>query len=49
VSAYMWWNLAAAQGNSDAKASRDAIQGKMTPEQVAEGQRRAASFTQESE
>lgn len=41
--AYMWYNLAAANTGADlsdiSKRSRDDLEGRMTPEQVAEGQR----------
>ena len=39
VIAYMWANLAAAQGNFGAKATREALKKEMTPAQIAEGQR----------
>ena len=39
VQAYMWRNLAAAQGNEIAKKGRDALEPKMTREQIAEAQR----------
>ena len=39
VLAYMWWNLAAAQGNEDAQEDKDRIEQQMTREQIAEGQR----------
>src|ERR1035437_373053 len=44
VEAYKWWNLAAAQGNEDAKKGRNIIASEMTPEQIAEAQRRSAAF-----
>ena len=39
VIAYMWRNLAAAQGEEIAKKAREALEGMMTPAQIAEGQR----------
>lgn len=48
IEAYMWFNLAASQGNTDAVKSRDAIEKIMSPEQVAEGQRRSAVFVPKS-
>lgn len=44
VSAHMWLNLAAAQGDKEAAKERDALSRRMGTEQVAEAQRRAASF-----
>ena len=41
VEAYKWANLAAAKGTSYYAALRDAIKKEMTPEQIAEGQKRA--------
>ena len=37
--AYMWSNLAAAQGYGDAQEFKDAIEEDMTREQIAEAQR----------
>ena len=37
--AYMWWNLAAAQGNEKARQGKDSVQERMTPAEIAEGQR----------
>jgi len=39
VEAFMWFNLAAAQGDRIAIENRDAIRSSMTPEQIAEGQK----------
>lgn len=39
VLAYMWANLAAAQGNEMAKEARDVWEKQMTPAQIAEGQK----------
>ena len=44
IEAYKWYNLAAAQGNTNAIRSRNVIITFMTPEQIAEGQRRADAF-----
>ena len=37
--AYMWHNLAAAQGSENAQAAKDLLEEEMTPEQIAEAQR----------
>ena len=39
VLAYMWYNLAAAQGNERAQRNKDLLEERMTREQIAEGQR----------
>ena len=44
VEAYQWLSLAAAQGIPDAVQVRDALKGKMTREQLAEGRRRTDAF-----
>jgi hypothetical protein len=44
IEAYKWWNVAAAQGDKTALENRDLVAKRMTPEQIAEGQRRAVSF-----
>ncbi len=44
VEAYKWWLLAAAQGEGKAKKALAIYEEKMTPEQLAEGQKRAANF-----
>jgi hypothetical protein len=45
VEAYKWYCLAAAQGNNGiAMTNRDSLLRSLTPEQIAEGQRRAAEF-----
>jgi len=36
--AYMWWSVAAAQGNENARTNRDIISETLTPEQRARGQ-----------
>jgi TPR repeat protein len=38
---YMWFNLAAAQGNESAIGNRDIVAGQMTPSQIEEAQRLA--------
>ena len=45
VEAYKWYNLAAAQGDTNAISNRDSIAGSMTPEQIAEAQQLAREFT----
>ncbi len=44
VEAYKWSNLASAQGDVAAKRVRVFLEGRMTPEQIAEGQQRARDF-----
>jgi TPR repeat protein len=39
VLGYLWYNLAAARGVTVAKAARDKLSIKMTPAQIAEGQK----------
>ena len=39
VLAYMWYNLAAAQGNEEAQYNKDIAESRMTREQIAEAQR----------
>ena len=39
VLAYMWWNLAAAQGVEVAQENKDIAESRMTREQIAEAQR----------
>ena len=39
VLAYMWWNLAAAQGNEGAQRNKGTLENQMTREQIAEAQR----------
>jgi hypothetical protein len=45
VEAYKWYALAAAQGNTNAQINRDNLLRLLTPAQIAEGQRRAATPT----
>ena len=44
VKGYKWCNLASAQGNESAKKVLSILEQKMTPEQIAEGQRLACEF-----
>ena len=44
VEAYGWLLLAARQGDEDAKKNITELDSKLTPEQIAEGQRRAREF-----
>jgi TPR repeat protein len=44
VEAYKWLLLAARQGDKDAKKNLTALERKLTPEQIAEGQKRARDF-----
>jgi TPR repeat protein len=44
VEAYKWLNLAAGQGHTNAIKNRDLLAAQMTPEQIADGQKRAAQF-----
>lgn len=39
VEAYMWYNLAAAQGDEKAKTNKGIISERMTSEQIAEAQK----------
>ena len=41
VEAYAWFNVAAAKGQKQAADNRDKIKKTMTPEQIAEGQKRS--------
>ncbi len=49
VESYKWYNLASAQGNQDAKIWLAVIEQHMTPDQIAEGQRRSAAFVPRKE
>ena len=40
----MWLNLAAAQGDEDARELRDIVAGQMTPSQIEEAQRLAREW-----
>ena len=44
VEAYKWLLLAARQGDEDAKKNLTALESKLTPEQIADGQKRAREF-----
>jgi TPR repeat protein len=44
VEAYKWLLLAARQGDEDAKYDTTILESKLTPEQIAEGQKRAREF-----
>ena len=44
VEAYKWLLLAARQGDEDAKKNMTELESKLTPEQIAEGQKRARDF-----
>jgi localization factor PodJL len=44
VLAYMWFNLAASQGDKDAVQKRDEIGKRLTPEQLAEAQKRSREW-----
>ena len=44
VSAHMWFNLAAATGDEDARKGRDIVAARMTREQIAEAQARAREW-----
>jgi len=44
VEAYKWFTLAAADGNERSVRYRDKTKSHMTPEQIAEGNKRAAAF-----
>jgi TPR repeat protein len=44
VEAFKWWTLAAQKGDEDAKANLEKVKSDITPEQVAEGQRRADAW-----
>ena len=44
VEAYMWFNLAAASGSTNAVRNREVILRRMTSDQVNEAQKRSAEF-----
>jgi TPR repeat protein len=44
VQAYMWFNLSAAQGGTDADKQRDAVASKMTPSQIEKARALAAAW-----
>lgn len=49
VEAYKWYNLSAAQGHEAARKSRDNLSLWMTPDQIAEAQRRSSAFVARKE
>lgn len=44
VTAHMWFNLAAMQGNIEARAYRAELAAEMSPEEIADAQRRAREY-----
>ena len=48
IQAHMWFNLAGAGGDLDGIESRDIVAGKMTPDEIAEAQRRAREWRPET-
>jgi TPR repeat protein len=44
VLAYVWWNIAAAQGYKLAEKNRGVIEGRMTPNQIAEAQKLSKEY-----
>lgn len=44
ITAHMWFNLAAMQGNLEARAYRAELAAEMTTEEVADAQRRAREY-----
>jgi TPR repeat protein len=49
VEAYKWFNLAAAQGNTNAMARRALIMKKMSIDEINEAQRRSAEVLQKTQ
>ena len=47
VLAYMWYNLAAAQGNENAPGNKDILEREMAREQIAEAQRLSTEWIEE--
>jgi TPR repeat protein len=47
IEAYKWLKIAASQGHENANKAREVIETKMTPEQIAEGQEKAAAWKPE--
>jgi TPR repeat protein len=45
VTAYMWYNLAAARGDPKFRINRDQLEKQMTPQQVADGQKLSREWT----
>ncbi len=44
ITAHKWFNLAAMQGNLEARAYRAELANEMTPEEIAEAQRQAREY-----
>jgi TPR repeat protein len=44
VMAYVWWNIASAQGDKGAEKNRGIIEGEMTPNQIAEAQKLSREY-----
>jgi len=44
VEAYMWLSLAVAQGDEEVRGHFDSIERQITPDQIAEAQKRAAAW-----
>ena len=44
VQAYKWWNLAAAQGDKNARKNKKIIRKEMTPSQISEAQKLSSAF-----
>ena len=44
IQAHMWFNLAGARGNENAREARDIVKDRMTPEQTAEAQHLASEW-----
>ncbi len=49
VEAYKWYNLSSAQGNAKAQEYREMLATKMTPQMIAEGQRRSSVYVLKKE
>jgi hypothetical protein len=49
VTAYMWWNLASAQGDEDSKLRKDELTERMTREQIAESQKMSREWLEKRE
>jgi TPR repeat protein len=44
IEAHKWWNIAGGGGNSDGIKNRETVEKMMTPDQIAEAQRRASAW-----
>lgn len=44
VQAYKWWNLATSQGSKNGQENKNSLKEKMTPSQIADGQRLSGEF-----